>query len=104
MKKLLTIISIAALGFTAQAQTTTILKQELDTTVINKLYSCYAIDQESGKAIVAKNEKQKKEFVNDMVLKFLKHISKDCAGSSAADKARKNAEDAIELKPINKVD
>lgn len=103
MKKLTLIFAIVSICSLAKSQTV-ILKQEVDTSVINTIYKCHAYDPLTSQPIVAKNEKAKKEFVNDMVLDFLRRKSKDCAGSEAADKARKIAEDAIISKPINKVE
>jgi len=104
MKKLLTLISIVVLSITAKAQTTTVVKQELDTAVINQIYSCYAFDNRTGLPIVAKNAKEKKEFVNDLILGYIKRISRECAGGKAAEKARKQAEDEINTKPIQKIE
>lgn len=103
MKKIITLIAIITLSVSAKSQTT-ILKQDVDTAIINRIYSCYAIDQLTGAAIVAPNQRAKKEFVNDMVIAYLRARAKECHASKAADKARKIAEDEIDTKPIIKVD
>lgn len=103
MKKLTLIFAIVSICSLAKSQTV-ILKQEVDTSVINTIYKCHAYDPLTSKPIVAKNDKAKKDFVNDMMLDFLRKKSKDCYGTDAADKARKTAEQEIDTKPINKVD
>lgn len=103
MKKITLIFAIALLSISAKSQTT-ILKQEVDTSVINTIYKCHAYDPLTSQPILAKNEKAKKEFVNDLLIQFLKTNVKNCAGNKAAEKARKIAEDDIDVKPINKVE
>ena len=104
MKKLITLIALVTIGVTAQAQTTTILKQEVDTVVINTIFSQYALDIKTGERLVAKNEKQKKEFVNDMILGYLRQLVRESAGNRAADEARKLKESTLEFIILKKVD
>ena len=80
MKKLLLSFSILTLlSLTAKSQTT-VIKQEVDTAVISKIYACYSVNQLDGQVVAAKNFKEKKDFVNDMIIAFIKRLSKDCAG------------------------
>jgi len=103
MKKMILISAIALICITSKAQTT-ITKQEVDTAVISKIYDYYSIDPIDGRVVVAKKFKEKKEFVNDMILAFIKRKAKDCAGNKASDDARKQAEDEINTKVIIKVE
>lgn len=101
MKKLTLIFALTLLSIKVKSQTT-ILKQEVDTAIINRIYSCYAVGIDGN--IIAANQRAKKEFVNDMVIAYLRTKAKECHAAKAADKARKIAEDEIDTKPIIKVD